>query len=131
MSCALELTCRTNSDQRPKRLQLPLRELAKYLIDAPARVLRRYKPWVKLEDWHLIGRSNQEAALRLNELFEIAAELPRGMSETLKLQTDFVRGLGPPLHEALGIDERSAQRRLFRAQKACLRIARGDEPDAE
>jgi hypothetical protein len=61
-------------------------------------------------------------------MLALADTLPYGMGETLRLQANYETGVGPPLHEALGIDERSAQRRLTNARKAFWKLT-DDEVD--
>jgi hypothetical protein len=71
----------------------------------------------------------EEAAFEFKRLLAIAVSLPRGMAATMLCQAGFVTGEGPALHEALGIDERSARRRLARAQDAVLELAEGGEAE--
>ena len=126
---ALLRVCEMRDDpQRVDLIQAPFSELAKYLVDAPARKARNVKRWSPLKSWQEpLKAPNQEAALQLKELAEIAESLPRGMAKTMLAQEALAAGDGPPLAEALGTDPRSARRRLARAQAAVLRIALGED----
>jgi len=112
-----------------KLLHPPLWALAKRAVDAPAAMLARAKKWLPLKDWDRAVPPNQEAAFELKRLLKIAVSLPRGMASTMLYQAGFVTGEGPELHEALGTDERSARRRLARAQDAVIEIAEGGEAE--
>jgi hypothetical protein len=112
-----------------KQLCPPLWALAKRAVDAPAAMLARTKKWLPLKDWERAVPPNQETAFELKRLLKIAVSLPRGMASTMLFQAGFVAGDGPPLHEALEIDERSASRRLARAQDAVIEIAEGGEAE--
>ncbi len=91
------------------------------------RFFERKKKTVSLKGWDAAVPPNQEAAFELRRLMRISGSLPRQMAATIMCQAAFVMGEGPPLHEALGIDERSAQRRLARAQSAVVALAEGEE----
>ncbi len=114
-----------------KQLQPPLWALAKLAFDAPAAMLTRAKKWLPLKDWDRAVPPNQDAAFELGRLLKIAVSLPRGMAATMLCQASFVTGEGPALHEALGTDERSARRRLARAQDAVIEIAEGGEAELQ
>ena len=105
----------------------PLEELAKRLLEFPARKLLREKKPLPLGDWDAPRDGNQEAAYELHRLLAISANLPRGMSETILAHVAHLTGEGPELHEALGIDRNAARMRLCRAQAAVMRIAGGAE----
>jgi len=110
-----------------KRLRPPIWELAEFAVEPPARMLSRTKKTLPLKDWDRGVPPNQEAAFELKRLLAISVSLPRGMASTMLAQAGFVTGEGPALHEALDIDERSARRRLARAQDAVIEIAEGGE----
>ncbi len=116
---------------RGNKLQPPLWELAKLAFDAPAAMSTRVKKLLPLKDWDRAVPANQEAAFELKRLLAIAVSLPRGMASTMLFQAGFVMGDGPALHEALGIDERSARRRLARAQDAVIELAEGGKVELE
>jgi hypothetical protein len=113
------------------RLTPPFSELAQFAAEAPARKLAREKKSVPLQDWDASQPPNQETAFEFRRLLAIAVTLPRGMAATMLAQAGFVTGEGPALHEALGIDERSARRRLARAQDAVIEIAEGGKAELE
>jgi hypothetical protein len=117
-------------DGHIERICPPLIKLIKFLNDAPARVLKRIRMKEQpLGNWDQMGPSNQEESIRLKELSQITASLPESLKVTILAREAEVKGDGPALHEALGIDRRSADKRLARARKAVLRIARGENPD--
>ncbi len=107
----------------------PLAPLAKVLVERPARTLRREKKDLPLEDQDVPAASNQEQAVLLGQMLEVASNLPRGGARTLLAQAAHVAGEGPELSEALGIDAASAHMRLVRAQAALWRKMNGDEED--
>jgi hypothetical protein len=110
-----------------KDIRSPLKALAKYLVNAPARVLKRERKPLGLRSWDGATASTQEASSDLKHLLEIAASLPRGMAKTVLAKAAYEMGEAPPLHEQLGIDVRSAGRRLSRAQNAVMAIAQGED----
>ena len=115
-------------------IQPPIWELVRFLLVAPSRKAQRAKPWVRLKRKHdrlVTSKPNQVEALELKELAEIAESLPRGMARTMLAQEALMAGDGPPLDEALGIDARSARRRLARAQDAVMAIALGENVEIE
>ena len=114
-----------------KRLEPPIWALAEFAVEPPARMLSRTKKLLPLKDWDRAVPPNQEAAFELKRLLAISVSLPRGMASTILAQAGFVTGDGPALHEALGIDERSARRRLARAQDAVIEMAEGGEMEME
>jgi hypothetical protein len=112
-----------------KQLLPPLWALAELAVEPPARMLSRTKKLLPLKDWDRAVPPNQETAFEFRRLLAIAVSLPRGMASTMLAQAGFVTGEGPALHEALGIDERSARRRLARAQDAVIEIAEGGKAE--
>jgi len=131
---ALLTLCQMRENPREvARICPPIRALSKYLVDAPARVLMRIRKKTEpLGKWDEARAATQEGTQRLKELLDIVSEsLPEGMARTLLAQSAHEMGDGPPLHEALGIDRRSADKRLARARIAVLRISRGDELEVE
>jgi hypothetical protein len=125
---ALLRVCELRETEAGRKHLCPwLRELAKLAVDAPVAVLFRAKKTLPLKDWDRAVPPNQEAAFELKRLLKIAVSLPRGMAATMLAQAGFVTGEGPALHEALDVDERSARRRLARAQDAVIEIAEGGE----
>lgn len=111
-------------------IRAPFTELVKRLIEQPARKLLREKKPLPLGKWDAPQPPNQEAMFELRRLLAISADLPRGMSETIRAHVAHVMGEGPPLHEALEIDRETARKRLFRAQAAVFRIAGGEKLEA-
>jgi len=129
---ALLKLCQMREDPREvKRICPPIAALTKFLNDAPARVLKRIKKTVSLtgmkeEEWEGSHPASQEEGLQLKRMMEIAASLPGGMAKTILAQAAHEMGDGPPLHEVLALDRRTADKRLARARIAVLRIARGE-----
>ena len=112
------------------KIRAPLAELAKMLVERPARILRREKKHLSLGKKQTVPVvSNQEQSALLGEMLEIASNLPRGGARTLLAQAEHVAGEGPELPEALGMDAASAHKRLVRAQAALIRKIQGDEED--
>jgi hypothetical protein len=112
-----------------EKIRLPLAELAKMLIERPARAKRREPKHQRLEDWDLPVDSTQEQAVLLGEALETASNLPRGGARTLLAHVEEELGEGPELSEALEVDRESAHKRLVRAQAALWRKMFGDEED--
>jgi hypothetical protein len=129
-SATLRLCEMRASPSGVKRICPPVSEVVKFTVAAPARVLKRMLKRTKetepLKDDDAIGPSNTEASVELKRLLEIALTLPGSLRKTLLARMAHEMGDGPPLPEALGIDRRSADKRLARARAAVLRIARGE-----
>jgi len=130
---ALLKVCEMRENPRAAELITPpFQDLAKRLAELPARKEKRVKHWPSLKpSQEPPVASNQEEAVTLKEMAEIAASLPRGMAKTMLAQEAFVAGDGPALEEALGTDKRSARRRLARAQEAVILIATGEDVEVE
>jgi hypothetical protein len=127
-SAILRLCQMRRSEEGRKRLCPLLSELAAFIMKAPvARFFERARKTLPLKDWDRAQPPNQEAAYELKRLMAISVSLPRSLAATIMCQVGLVMGDGPALHEALGIDERSARRRLARAQDAVLAMAEGEE----
>ncbi len=120
--------CEMRKDPKQALLiQPPLADLAAFLMAAPAKAAARVKQWPRLRRLEEPAvMPEQEAAVTLDELLEIATSLPRGMARTILAQEAYVAGDGPPLEEALGIERPNALRRLARAQEAVMAIANGE-----
>jgi hypothetical protein len=128
----LELCRLRDTEEGRRKIQRPLKELAKALIEGPARKLRRAPKMVQIpKDWNPGGPSNQEAMYEVSRLSEIASALPESMATTLLCHAAYVMDQGPPLHVALGVSEEAARLRLFRAQAAVTRIADGEEIEVD
>jgi DNA-directed RNA polymerase specialized sigma24 family protein len=112
-----------------EKIRPPLAPLAKELVERPARILRREKKHLPLENQIVPVVSNQEQSALLGEMLELASNLPRGGARTLLAHAEYVAGEGPEVAEALGLDATSAHKRLVRAQAALIRKIQGDEED--
>ncbi len=130
-SAHLKLCLMREHPQDVKKIRAPIKALVKFLMDAPARVLLRIKKTEPLGDWDALRPGNQEAAFELKRLLKIATSLGGGMAQTMLAQAAHEMGDGRPLHEVLGVDRRSADKRLARARIAVLQIARGEPPRVE
>ena len=68
------------------RIRLPLDELVKYLMNAPARVLMRSgkkaRVSLELQDWDASSQGNQEDATYVRELWRLIARLPFKLGRT-------------------------------------------------
>jgi len=126
--------CELREDPREaKRIQPPLAELARYLLNAPARVLLRTKKItgqsLPLSDWDGARPPDQQASTRLQELMRLTSRLPAKLATVLHLHAAHELGEGPPLAEALGITRGSARRKLLEAQDALLTLSREVDDD--
>jgi hypothetical protein len=126
-SALLRLCQMRENPREAGEIRPPLAALAKFLVDAPARLLLRRKKPLALQSWDGAQASSQEAAADLAQLLQIAAGLPRGMAKTVLAHAAHELGEGPPVEEVLGLDRRTAQRRLWHAQAVVLRIACGEQ----
>ncbi len=129
---ALVKVCELRDDPKMlERICPPLSELAKFAADAPARKEARVKRWPTLNpknpthDGTVV--SNQERAVELSEILDIAESLPRGMAKTMLAHEAAVTGDGPTVAEALGVSPDNARRRVGRALAAVVRIADGQD----
>jgi hypothetical protein len=111
-----------------QKIQPPIPALARWLMMEPASKEKRVKHWPRLKKSQepAVG-ANQESAVTLKEMLEIAVSLPRGMAKTMLAYEAHLAGEGPALPEALGAETRTARRRLVRAQAAVIRIALGED----
>jgi hypothetical protein len=112
----------------PERICPPMLELVKFAVAAPAMVLKRAKKMEPLpKRWDKPMAPTQDAAFEWKRLLEIATGLPEQMGKTLLAYLAYQMGDGPPLHEALGLERRVAEKRLARAKRAVRRIALGED----
>jgi hypothetical protein len=130
---ALLKACEMREDPAlAEMIKPPIPAFARRLMMGPASKEKRVRHWPRIkESQEPLVAPNQEAAVTVREMSEIAASLPRGMARTMLAQEAQVSGDGPPLEEALRTDKRSARRRLGRAQAAVIRIALGEDVEVE
>jgi len=112
----------------PDKIRPPISELVKFAVAAPAMALKRAKKMEPMpKRWDQPAPSNQEAAFEWKRLLEIVGALPEQMGRTMLAYLAYQMGDGPPLHEALGVERRVAEKRLARAKKAVRHIALGED----
>ncbi len=129
-SALLKLCEMREKPEEVEKIRPPFPALARFLMAGPASKEKRVKHWPRLKKSQEPKQApNQEMAIELSELTEIAQSLPRGMARTMLAQEAHLAGDGPPLEEALGIgfQERapSARSRSRRGSGDCARRGRG------
>jgi hypothetical protein len=102
----------------------PLDELAKALVDAPARRLKRAPEMLPLEDRDAPVPPDQEDLARLKYLLNLAQGLPLPLRTALRAHAAHQLGEGPPPHVALGSSENAARMQVTRAIAAVYRLAK-------
>jgi hypothetical protein len=112
----------------PEKVRAPMRELVKFAVAAPAMALKRARKMEPLpKRWDQSVPATQEAAFETKRLLEIAGSLPERMGKTILAYLAYQMGDGPPLHAALGVERRVAEKRLARAKRAVRHIAMGED----